>query len=157
MQKPLFSRTSNLLFLVFISLSFLACEREEVQTVTTFTNLTFEDEFAGTGSIDAASWNVDMGIGNAISGDGWGNNELQYYTDRSENIKVEDGMLHITAMKESFMESNYTSARINSSGKLEQEYGRFEARIQLPWGQGLWPAFWILGNNIDEVGWPKCG
>ncbi len=157
MQKPLFSRTSNLLFLVFISLSFLACEREEVQTVTTFTNLTFEDEFAGTGSIDAASWNVDMGIGNAISGDGWGNNELQYYTDRSENIKVEDGMLHITAMKESFMESNYTSARINSSGKLEQEYGRFEARIQLPWGQGLWPAFWLLGNNIDEVGWPKCG
>ncbi len=133
------------------------CDKDETQTVATFKNITFEDNFDVDGSIDETVWNYDLGIGNTISGDGWGNNELQNYTDRSENIKVEGGMLHITARKETFMESSYTSARINSSGKLEQKYGRFEARIQLPWGQGIWPAFWLLGSNINEVGWPQCG
>jgi len=135
---------------------FGGCNKDDTQTVTTFTNLVFADEFDGS-TIDATTWNYDLGIGNAISGDGWGNNELQYYTDRPENVKIEDGVLHIIARQESFMGSGYTSGRINSAGKLEQAYGRFEARIQLPWGQGLWPAFWLLGNNIDEVSWPQCG
>jgi len=128
-----------------------------MQTVATFSNLVFEDEFETNGAINTTTWNYDMGIGNAISGNGWGNNELQYYTDRPENINAEGGMLHIVARKENYMGSAYTSARINTTGKLEQEYGRFEARIQLPWGQGIWPAFWMLGNDINEVGWPKCG
>jgi len=149
---------SNNIVLLIIFLVFLGgCNKEKAQTVTTFTNLVFEEEFDAVDSLDAAMWNFDLGIGNSISGDGWGNNELQYYTDRTENVKVEDGMLHIIARQESFMGSAYTSGRINTSGKLEQTYGRFEARIQLPWGQGIWPAFWMLGNNIDQVSWPQCG
>ncbi len=139
----------------------LSCETDETQTVTTFTNLTFEDNFDTDGSIDPASWNFDIGTGE----NGWGNNELQYYTDRPENIKVEGGMLHITARKETFQGAAYTSARITTKGKIEQQYGRFEARIKLPWGRGLWPAFWLLGANIEEeqdndpgtLIWPACG
>lgn len=161
MRKSIFFKINNTYLLILflgLTLTFIiGCNKDETQTVTTLTNLTFEDEFTVDGSIDETSWNYDLGIGNAISGDGWGNNELQYYTDRPENIKVEDGMLHIIAQQESYMGSGYTSARINSVGKLEQKYGRFEARIQLPWGQGLWPAFWLLGDNINEVGWPQCG
>lgn len=148
---------NNIAFLVILLFLFASCDKDETQTVTTFSNLIFEDNFNTNGAIDETFWNYDLGVGNAISGAGWGNNELQYYTDRPENIKVEDGMLHMIARQESFMGSGYTSARINTIGKLEQEYGRFEARIQLPWGNGLWPAFWLLGNNINEVSWPQCG
>lgn len=148
--------TSTILVLTLL-LFCIGCNTDETQTVTNFTNLTFEDDFNNEDGIDETVWNFDLGTGNAISGAGWGNNELQNYTERSENIKVEGGILHITALQESFMGSGYTSARINTAGKLEQEYGRIEARIQLPWGQGIWPAFWLLGNNIDEVSWPQCG
>ncbi|MCB9048578.1 MAG: glycoside hydrolase family 16 protein [Lewinellaceae bacterium] len=163
MRTPFFLKTYS--FPVGIMISSLAlallcisCETDETQTVTTFTNLTFEDNFDTDGSIDETSWNYEIGDG-TLNGlpTGWGNNELQYYTDRPENIKVEGGMLHITALKESFQGAAYTSARITTKGKVEQQYGRFEARIQLPWGQGLWPAFWLLGSNIDEVEWPQCG
>ena len=146
----------GLLYSTLLLTLFSGCNVDEMQTVVNFTNVTMEDDFEG-GTINNSLWNFDVGTGIAISGQGWGNNELQYYTDRAENIKVEDGNLKITAIKESFMASGYTSARINTVGKFEQEYGRFEARIQLPWGQGLWPAFWLLGNNIDEVSWPQCG
>jgi beta-glucanase (GH16 family) len=98
-----------------------------------------------------------LGTGNSVTGAGWGNNELQYYTKRTENVKVENGYLLITAQKESYNESSYTSARLTTKGKFDQAYGRFEARIRLPYGQGMWPAFWLLGANIDQVGWPKCG
>ncbi|MCB0518475.1 MAG: glycoside hydrolase family 16 protein [Saprospiraceae bacterium] len=136
----------------------VGCETDETQTVTTFNNLTFEDNFDTDGPIDAASWNYDLGDGTANGlPAGWGNNESQYYTDRPENIKVEGGMLHITARQESFQGAAYTSARITTKGKIQQRYGRFEARMQLPWGQGIWPAFWLLGSNIDEVSWPQCG
>ena len=143
---------------VAIVLLCLSCDTDETQTVTTLTNLTFEDNFDTDGSINETIWNYELGDGtdNGLPV-GWGNNELQYYTDRPENIKVEGGMLHITALQESFQGAGYTSARITTKGKVEQRYGRFEARIQLPWGQGLWPAFWLLGSNIDEVGWPQCG
>ena len=136
----------------------ISCETDETQTVATFTNLTFEDNFDTDGLIDETSWSYELGDGtdNGLS-PGWGNNELQYYTARPENIKVEGGMLHITALKESFQGAAYTSARISTKGKVEQQYGRFEARMQLPWGQGLWPAFWLLGSDIDEVSWPQCG
>lgn len=161
MQKPfLFGKYRNLQF-AFLSMALVllvvSCDINETQTVTTFTNLTFEDDFNNDGEIDESVWNFDLGTGDEISGAGWGNNEQQYYTNRPENITVVDGMLKITAVKGSFMGSGYTSARINTKGKLEQEYGRIEARIQLPWGRGLWPAFWLLGNDIDEVSWPQCG
>lgn len=157
MHTPFFLKTYkspiNIILSVALVLLCISCETDETQTVTTLTNLTFEDNFNTDGPIDAASWNTQIGTGD----NGWGNNELQYYTDRPENIKVEGGMLHITALRESFQGASYTSARINTKGKIEQQYGRFEARIQLPWGQGLWPAFWLLGRNIDEVSWPQCG
>ena len=157
MRTPFFLKpyrsAVNIILSMGLVLLCISCETDETQTVTTFTNLTFEDNFDTDGPVDAASWNIEMGTGN----NGWGNNELQYYTDRPENIKVEGGMLHITALQESFMGSAFTSARISSKGKVEQQYGRFEARIQLPWGRGLWPAFWLLGSNIDEVSWPQCG
>ncbi|MEM7102719.1 MAG: glycoside hydrolase family 16 protein [Bacteroidota bacterium] len=145
---------SSLVFLSAFLFFFGGCTPSEIQTVTTFANLVFEDEFNdASGALNDATWNYDIGTGT----NGWGNNELQYYTDRTENVKIEDGMLHITARQESFMGAGYTSARITTKGKFEQQYGRFEARMQLPWGQGLWPAFWLLGNNIDEVSWPQCG
>jgi len=88
---------------------------------------------------------------------GWGNNELQYYTDREENVKVENGFLVITAREESFEGSEYTSGRIITKDKREYVYGRFEARMRLPWGQGIWPAFWMLGADIDNNPWPGAG
>ena len=148
----------NIILSAVLVLLCISCEKDETQTVITFTNLTFEDNFDTDGTIDESTWNYELGDGtdNGLPA-GWGNNELQYYTDRPENIKVEGGMLHITARQETFQNAGYTSARITTKGKVEQQYGRFEARIQLPWGQGLWPAFWLLGSNIDEVGWPECG
>ncbi|MEO1258598.1 MAG: glycoside hydrolase family 16 protein [Bacteroidota bacterium] len=162
MRTSFFSKIYKSPLSIFLSLAMvlfcLSCDTDETQTVTTLNNLTFEDNFDTDGSINETFWNYELGDGtnNGLPA-GWGNNELQYYTDRPENIKVEDGMLHITARQESFQGAAYTSARITTKGKVEQRYGRFEARIQLPWGQGLWPAFWMLGSNIDEVGWPQCG
>jgi beta-glucanase (GH16 family) len=95
-------------------------------------------------------------------GGGWGNNELESYTARPENAKVQDGNLVINAIQENFTGTDgitrpYTSARLKTQGKFDQKYGRFEARIKIPAGQGIWPAFWMLGNNIDTAQWPSCG
>lgn len=130
-----------------------SCSNNEKQTVITYDKLVIEDNFDATGTINTSLWGYDIGNGN----NGWGNNELQYYTDKSQNIKVEDGLLKITAVKESFMGSGYTSARILTKGKFEQKYGRMEARIKVPYGKGLWPAFWMLGANSETVAWPQCG
>ena len=146
--------------LAILALSFAinACSDDDLsQTVTTLDNLVWQDEFNVDGAPDTALWNYDIGNGTDQGIPGWGNNELQYYTDRPENVIVEDGMLKITAISESFMGSPYTSARILTKGKYAKKYGRFEARMKLPWGQGYWPAFWLLGNNIDQVNWPNCG
>ena len=120
--------------------------------------LTWSDEFNGTnGSLpDSSKWVMESG------GKGWGNNELETYTNRTQNAHVQNGNLVITAIKESYTGSDgiarqYTSARIKTVGLFEQKYGRFEARIKIPQGQGMWPAFWMLGNNIDKAGWPACG
>lgn len=161
MQTPFskaYSPPLTLLFSLVLTLLIMGCEADETQTVTTFTDISFEDNFDVDGPIDESAWNYEIGNGvnNGLPA-GWGNNEQQYYTDRPENIKVEDGLLHITALRENFQGSSYTSARITTKGKIEQRYGRIEARMQLPWGQGLWPAFWMLGSNIDEVEWPQCG
>jgi len=99
----------------------------------------------------AAKWNYDLGAS------GWGNSELQNYTDRTNNARIEDGCLVIEALKESHQGSAYTSGRLKTQGKWQWTYGRIEARIKVPRGQGIWPAFWMLGTNITAVGWPKCG
>src|SRR5258706_13610012 len=120
--------------------------------------LVWSDEFnAKDGSLpDASKWTYDIG------GSGWGNHELEYYTNRAENARIEDGKLVITARQEPYTgpdgaKFNYTSARLKTQGLFSQAYGRFEARIKLPAGQGIWPAFWMLGENISSAGWPKCG
>jgi beta-glucanase (GH16 family) len=134
------------------------CDPDETQKVANFTNLTWEDNFDTNGAPNSANWTYEIGDGTEQGIPGWGNNELQYYTDRQENVVVEDGMLKITARQESFQGSNYTSGRILTKGLFEQSYGRFEARIKLPWGQGLWPAFWMLGDDSDgTVSWPQIG
>ncbi|WP_027136711.1 glycoside hydrolase family 16 protein [Gaetbulibacter saemankumensis] len=153
--------TGKLVFrmlVVSILLISVGCSVDENQTVINFKNLVKADEFSVDGAPDNSMWGYDIGTGDDTpSGSGWGNNELQYYTDRLDNVKVEDGMLHIIARKEGYMGAGYTSGRIITRGKFEKAYGRFEAKIQLPWGQGLWPAFWMLGANCDESPWPACG
>jgi beta-glucanase (GH16 family) len=116
--------------------------------------LRVSDEFEGGEGTppDPSIWTYDIG------GDGWGNQQLEFNTDRVQNVSLDgEGNLRIIAREESFMGNGYTSARIKTQGLVEQRYGRFEARIKLPEGQGLWPAFWMLGSNIDEVPWPGCG
>ncbi len=120
--------------------------------------LTWNDEFNGpNGSApDPTKWTVETG------GSGWGNHELEYYTPRSKNVHVENGNLVIEATKEKFIgpdgvQRDYTSARLKTQGHFSQRYGRFEARIQIPSGQGAWPAFWMLGDDYPVAGWPACG
>jgi len=108
----------------------------------------WHDEFD---SIDTTQWTFETGA------TGWGNNEWQYYTARSENAFVQDGILHIRASKEDYEGAKYTSARMITKGKFSFTYGTIEARIALPTGNGIWPAFWMLGENIDAVSWPACG
>ena len=116
-----------------------------------FSRLVWSDEFNGT-TINTANWGFDLGNG------GWGNNELENYTNRSVNARVENGNLVIEARRESLGGSAYTSSRMKTQGK--QSFGIntwVEARINAPEGQGIWPAFWMLGNSITTVGWPSCG
>ena len=116
-----------------------------------FSRLVWSDEFTGS-SINSANWGFDIG------NNGWGNNELQNYTNRSVNARIENGMLVIEARRESLGGSAFTSARMKTQGK--QSFGIntwVEARINAPEGQGIWPAFWMLGNSITTVGWPSCG
>ena len=113
----------------------------------------WQDEFDGpAGQLpDPKHWVFDMGTD-------WGNLQLEYDTNRPQNCSLDgSGDLVITAREESYENQRYTSARIKTKGLFERTYGRFEARIKLPIGQGVWPAFWLLGGDIDQVGWPACG
>ncbi len=120
--------------------------------------LKWSDEFNGLNGAppDESKWVVDTG------GNGWGNNELQYYTPRRKNVRQENDNLIIEAIKEDFtgpdgVRRDYTSARVNTAGRFSQQNGRFEARIKIPRGQGIWSAFWLLGNDLPAKGWPSCG
>lgn len=113
--------------------------------------LTWSDEFDGDGAVDPEKWVHDLG------GDGWGNQQIEYNTDRVENARQSDGFLVITAIEEEYRGNTWTSARLKTQGLFAQTNGRFEARIQLPQGVGIWPAFWMLGEDIESVGWPACG
>ncbi|WP_298392649.1 glycoside hydrolase family 16 protein [Flavobacterium sp.] len=160
--------------LVLVSL-LAGCSNDEKQTVTTKFNLVFQDEFDVNGAPDPTKWTFDIGRGPL--NDGWGNNELQFY--KAENTVVQNGYLIISAKAETFGGVSYTSSRIKSRNKFEQKYGRFEARIKMPQGKGMFPAFWLLGQNFceaqsivgnnvscdsslpsyeaDNVLWPQCG
>ena len=120
--------------------------------------LSWSDEFNGPGGSapDPAKWVIES------SGNGWGNDELEYYTPRRQNVRQEKGNLVIEAIREKFtgpdgIQRNYTSARIKTQGRFAQKYGRFEARIRVPYAKGMWPAFWLLGDDFPTVGWPACG
>jgi beta-glucanase (GH16 family) len=114
--------------------------------------IVWHDEFEGT-ELDLQNWTFDLG------GNGWGNQEWQAYTDRPENVRLEEGILVIEAREEpEFVRGrSYSSARLKTQGLHEWQYGRIEARIQLPYGQGIWPAFWMLGEDINKKGWPTAG
>ncbi|MBP6470066.1 MAG: glycoside hydrolase family 16 protein [Chloroflexi bacterium] len=112
--------------------------------------LTWQDEFAGP-EIDAANWTHEIG------GNGWGNAEDQFYTAEPENSFIENGNLVIQALEQRKQGKPYTSARLITKDKFSQTYGRFEARLQIPKGQGIWPAFWMLGEDISTAGWPESG
>ncbi|TAH05384.1 MAG: glycosyl hydrolase family protein [Sphingobacteriales bacterium] len=120
-------------------------------SVTVALSLIWAEEFETAGAPNPSKWGFDIGAG------GWGNAELQYYTNSLGNASVSDGMLKITAKKENFSGSSYTSARLLSKDKFSFKYGKVEARAKLPAGGGTWPAIWMLGNNINSAGWPACG
>ena len=114
--------------------------------------LTWHDEFDGK-QIDASNWAFDLGAG------GWGNGEMQTYTDAAENARLDNGLLVIQAQKKLNQSGGFefTSARLKTQGLQAFQYGRIEARIKVPAGAGLWPAFWMLGSNFSTIGWPDCG
>lgn len=122
----------------------------QVSMAQTTWQLLWSDEFAGS-TLDATKWAPEFGNG------GWGNNEWQYYTNAAQNLAVENGQLKITARHEGTGAMEYTSARIVTKGLFDFQYGKVEARMKLPMGQGFWPAFWMIGANIDDVSWPACG
>ena len=113
--------------------------------------LLWSEEFDVAGAPNPAKWGYDLGAG------GWGNNEVQNYTNRADNAVVSNGTLKITAKAETYNGSAYTSARLLSKDKFSFKYGKVEVRAKLPTGVGTWPAIWMLGNNISTVGWPACG
>lgn len=131
------------LLALFAAAAFCACGQDRYYA------LRWSDEFNGF-SLDPKKWNIETGA------DGWGNNELQEYT-RSGNIQVNGGCLRIIAKKEGKLIPAYTSARLDTKGLFSFTYGKIEARIRFPFGKGIWPAFWMLGANIDEDGYPACG
>ncbi|MEN8124903.1 MAG: glycoside hydrolase family 16 protein [Bacteroidota bacterium] len=114
--------------------------------------LVWEDEFDGN-EINKNWWTHEIGSGS----NGWGNNELEYYTDSEENSRVEDGNLIIEARDDSWNGHKFTSARMVTKGKKSFGFSRIDIRAKLPFGQGIWPALWMLGDNIDQAGWPACG
>lgn len=147
----------NSVLLAAIAFTFWGCQDDNALPERSY-QVVWEDNFTGPAGRppDASKWTYDIGIG--PGNDGWGNQELQYYTNRRENVALDGaGNLAITARRENFSGRAFTSARIKTKGIFAQKYGRFEARMKMPWGPGLWPAFWMLGENIDQVSWPKCG
>jgi beta-glucanase (GH16 family) len=142
-----FFRYGTFLLLFFISTFQLQAQSGE------FEALVWADEFNEGSRPNEADWTYEQGNG-CPSNCGWGNNEEQYYTDKTQNVRIENGILIIEARKE---DNKITSGRIITQGKRSFKYGRIEVRAKLPSGRGTWPAIWMLGENINTVGWPACG
>lgn len=136
-----------------VSISLTGCNEDDKQDVSSRDwQLVWSDDFNGTAGSrpDDSKWGFDLGNNN-----GWGNQELENYTDNPENVALDgNGNLVITAIKNG---NSFTSARVKTQNKFTQAYGKFEARLKTPYGPGVWPAFWMLGANVGEVGWPQCG
>jgi beta-glucanase (GH16 family) len=118
--------------------------------------VSWSDEFEGPAdsSVDENTWNFDIGNGDG----GWGNQQLEYDTPYTTNVALDgEGHLQIIARQESYSGFSYTSGRIHTKDKVSLGYGRYEARLQMPFGTGLWPAFWLMGSDYEVVGWPSCG
>lgn len=160
-------------FLFFGVLFFIGCSSEDDCCSDTDTNktpppqaeeltaadregLVWNDEFDQS-TLDTSKWNFQTGDGTAEGIPGWGNGEEQTYTNRIQNLQLENGFLKITARKESLQGKSYTSARINTQDKFSFQYGRIVVRAKLPKIAGTWPAVWMLGDNYSNVGWPRCG
>ncbi len=141
-------------FVIALALFSGGCEQDDEQKLEARNwQETWSDDFNGSaGQLpDATKWTFDIGTGDG----GWGNAELQSYTNSPQNVSLDgNGNLVITAIRDG---NRFTSARIKTQGLFAQKYGRFEARLKTPYGPGLWPAFWMLGENIETVGWPQCG
>jgi beta-glucanase (GH16 family) len=120
-------------------------------TVVVELSLVWSDEFNTDGIPDPSKWGYDLGAG------GWGNSEMENYTNRKENAMVSNGTLKIIAQKENYSGSSYTSARLLTKDKYSFTFGKVEVKAKLPAGLGTWPAVWMLGNNISSIGWPACG
>ncbi|GAB2796874.1 beta-glucanase (GH16 family) [Hymenobacter luteus] len=123
---------------------------EEARDYAQYTELIWKDEFDG-GTIDQTKWTHELGAS------GWGNNELQNYTNSTDNSYLRNGMLVIQAQKQTTGSNAYTSARLITKGKQSFQYGRIDVRAKIPKGKGVWPAIWMLGADIDQNNWPKCG
>jgi beta-glucanase (GH16 family) len=141
-------------FLLLFLIASFGCNPDDFQKLEPRDwQLVWSDEFDGAAGTlpDPSKWAFDLGTGQ----DGWGNQELQSYTDSPANVSMDgEGNLAITAIRSG---GSFTSARIKTQGLFEQQYGRFEARLITPYGPGIWPAFWMLGSNIETVSWPQCG
>ncbi len=133
-----------------------SAEPQEGSGATDGYSLVWQELFDGQ-ELNPLRWDIE------VNGSGGGNNELQYYTDRAENVRLGDdgngnGCLILTARRENYSGKNFTSGRVNSKNRIAFKHGKIEASIKLPrTANGLWPAFWMMGNDYDEVGWPKCG
>ena len=139
----------NYLLLIAISFFFNSCSSSKKGSDSNQWKLTWSDEFNYNGLPDSRKWTYDVG------GNGWGNNELEYYTNASlANAHVDNGTLKITAIREDKRGRDYTSARLLTKGKQEFTYGKIEIRAKLPAGRGLWPAIWMLGADAGKVSWP---
>lgn len=158
------SLTLSIVLVVFGTVLVVSCTDNDLgqKLPTRHFVLSWSDEFNGPANTlpDAQKWTYDLGAG------GWGNSEYQVYTNKLENVSTDGkGNLVITAIKTPTLPyATYTSARVISKGLFAQSYGRFEARIKLPFGPGIWPAFWLLGTSVDSVDannnpidWPQCG
>ena len=127
-----------------------AVTNEEARDFAQYTNLVWSDEFNG-GALDQTKWGYDLG------GGGWGNNELEAYTNSTDNVFLSGGNLVIQARRQQSGNNSYTSGRILTKGKQNFQFGRIDVRAKLPKGKGIWPAIWMLGADIDQNNWPRCG
>jgi beta-glucanase (GH16 family) len=146
----------NLSACLLLIIPMLACHDKDTEPPAAYSKLVWSDEFDKPGAPDVSKWNYDLGDG-CPDVCGWGNNELEYYTNDSKNVRVENGNLIIEARKEAKGGKTYTSTRIVSKGNGDWLYGRVEVRAKLPKGKGTWPAIWMLSTDWKYGGWPASG
>jgi beta-glucanase (GH16 family) len=151
-QRPKKMNRMRVVYLLFIILCIASCSSSRKSADESNWKLSWSEEFNYEGLPDSNKWSYDAG------GHGWGNNELQYYTDAAiSNAEVSNGTLKLKALHEKMDNRDYTSARLITRGKADFTYGKIEIRAKLPEGRGLWPAVWMLAKDIGKVNWPDCG